>query len=73
MSHCTFHSYRYNTIVTVFQNGSVNVSACVGHLGTEVAQIQTEPSVEDNKGTTVDCTEETDGLTGSLKDGWTLF
>uniref|UniRef100_A0AAQ4P2C7 Solute carrier organic anion transporter family member n=1 Tax=Gasterosteus aculeatus aculeatus TaxID=481459 RepID=A0AAQ4P2C7_GASAC len=27
----------------------VNVSACVGHLGTEVAQIQTEPSVEDNK------------------------
>ena len=52
--HCGFHSYKYNTFIQVFQNDSVNLAACADPLKTEVPEIQIEPSVEDNKGKTVD-------------------
>ncbi|KAM8908295.1 solute carrier organic anion transporter family member 1C1 isoform 1-T2 [Spinachia spinachia] len=49
LTHFFMARYKYNTIVTVLQNDSVNIAACVDHLKTEVAEILTEPSVEDNK------------------------
>ncbi|XP_062414472.1 solute carrier organic anion transporter family member 1C1-like [Pungitius pungitius] len=49
LTHFFMGRYEYNTIVTLFQNDSVNIAACVDHLETEVAEIRTEPSEEDNK------------------------
>lgn len=54
MCHCGLHSYKYKTFIQVFQNDSVNYAACADPLKAEVPEIQIEPSVEDNKGKTVD-------------------
>lgn len=48
-----FNSYKYNTVIQVFQNDTVNIGACVDPLTAEGApQIQVEPSVDDNAGKT---------------------
>ncbi|XP_054481055.1 solute carrier organic anion transporter family member 1C1-like [Anoplopoma fimbria] len=49
LTHFFMGSYKYNTIIQVFQNDSVNIAACVDPLKSEVPEIQIEPSVEDNK------------------------
>lgn len=59
-----FHSYKYNTIIQVFQNESMNIAAC---RKTEVLEIQIEPSVEDNASKTVGETQGGNGLTGTLR------
>ncbi|XP_068442645.1 solute carrier organic anion transporter family member 1C1-like isoform X2 [Clinocottus analis] len=48
LTHFFMGSYKYNTIVQVFQNDSVNIAACVDPLKTEVPEIQMEPT-KDNK------------------------
>lgn len=46
-------SYKYHTVVQVFQNDTVNIAACVDPLKTEdLAQIHIEPSADDNMGKT---------------------
>lgn len=42
-----FHSYKYDTVIQVFQNNSVNIAAC---MDPDIPKIQIEPSVEDRKG-----------------------
>uniref|UniRef100_A0A8C3AXU6 Solute carrier organic anion transporter family member n=1 Tax=Cyclopterus lumpus TaxID=8103 RepID=A0A8C3AXU6_CYCLU len=49
LTHFFMGRYKYNTIIQVFQNDSVNIAACVDPLKIEVLEIQIEPSVEDNK------------------------
>ncbi|XP_034719785.1 solute carrier organic anion transporter family member 1C1-like [Etheostoma cragini] len=49
LTHFFMGRYKYNTIIEVFQNDSVNIAACADPLKTEVLEIQIEPSVEDNK------------------------
>lgn len=44
-------SYKYDTVVRIFQNDTVRIAACVDPLKTEdLPQIHTEPSVDDNMG-----------------------
>ncbi|XP_056280434.1 solute carrier organic anion transporter family member 1C1-like isoform X2 [Pseudoliparis swirei] len=45
LTHFFMGRYKYNTIIQVFQNESMNIAAC---RKTEVLEIQIEPSVEDN-------------------------
>lgn len=46
-------SYKYQTVIQVFQNDTVNIAACVDPLKTEdLAQIHNEPSADDNMGKT---------------------
>ncbi|XP_023278703.1 solute carrier organic anion transporter family member 1C1-like [Seriola lalandi dorsalis] len=50
LTHFFMGRYKYDTIIQVFQNDSMNIAACVDPLKTlEVPEIQIEPSLEDNK------------------------
>ncbi|XP_045928281.1 solute carrier organic anion transporter family member 1C1-like isoform X2 [Micropterus dolomieu] len=50
LTHFFMGRYKYDTVIQVFQNDSVNIAACVDPLKTEeVPEIQLQPSVEDNK------------------------
>ncbi|XP_071358906.1 solute carrier organic anion transporter family member 1C1-like [Trachinotus anak] len=50
LTHFFMGRYKYDTVIQVFQNDSVNIAACVDPLKTlEVPEIQIEPSSEDNK------------------------
>ncbi|XP_039456622.1 solute carrier organic anion transporter family member 1C1-like [Oreochromis aureus] len=46
-----FYSYKYDTVIQVFQNDNLSIAACVDPLKTLdlVPEIQIEPSLEDNK------------------------
>lgn len=45
------HSYKYDTVIQVFQNDSVNIAACQDPLKTEdVPPIEVEPTVDDKTG-----------------------
>ncbi|XP_035532416.1 solute carrier organic anion transporter family member 1C1-like [Morone saxatilis] len=49
LTHFFMGRYKYDTIIQVFQNDSVHITACADPLKTEdVPEIQIEPSVEDN-------------------------
>uniref|UniRef100_UPI0037E76F1F solute carrier organic anion transporter family member 1C1-like n=1 Tax=Semicossyphus pulcher TaxID=241346 RepID=UPI0037E76F1F len=48
LTHFFMGRYKYDTVIQVFQNDSVNIAACVDPLEKE-DEIQIEPSVEDNK------------------------
>lgn len=46
-----FHSYKYDTVIQLFQNDSVNIAACVDPMKTlDAPEIQIEPTAEDHKG-----------------------
>ncbi|XP_070785482.1 solute carrier organic anion transporter family member 1C1-like [Enoplosus armatus] len=50
LTHFFMGRYKYDTVIQVFQNDSVNIASCVDPLKTEeVPEIHIEPSVEDNK------------------------
>uniref|UniRef100_A0A3B5B9E1 Solute carrier organic anion transporter family member n=1 Tax=Stegastes partitus TaxID=144197 RepID=A0A3B5B9E1_9TELE len=50
LTHFFMGRYKYDTVIQVFQNDSVNIAACVDPLKTvEVPEVQIEPSGEDNK------------------------
>ncbi|XP_042367572.1 LOW QUALITY PROTEIN: solute carrier organic anion transporter family member 1C1-like [Plectropomus leopardus] len=49
LTHFFMGRYKYNTVIQVFQNHSVNIAACADPLRTEVPEIEIEPSVEHNK------------------------
>ena len=51
MWHPFFHSYKYDTVIKLYQNDSVNIAACVGPL--EEPGVLVEPSLEDKKGETL--------------------
>lgn len=45
------HSYKYDTVIQVFQNDTVNIAACLDPLKTEdVPLIEVEPTVDDKTG-----------------------
>lgn len=46
------HRYKYDTVVQVFQNDTVNFAACVDPLKIQdgSAQMEVEPTVEDQTG-----------------------
>ncbi|XP_034529556.1 solute carrier organic anion transporter family member 1C1-like [Notolabrus celidotus] len=48
LTHFFMGSYKYDTIIQVFQNDSVKITACVDPLEKE-GGVQIEPSIEDNK------------------------
>ncbi|KAG7215941.1 hypothetical protein INR49_031537 [Caranx melampygus] len=47
LTHFFMGRYRYDTVIQVLQNDSVNIAACVDPL--EVPEIPKEPSIEDQK------------------------
>ncbi|XP_029317884.1 solute carrier organic anion transporter family member 1C1 isoform X2 [Cottoperca gobio] len=49
LTHFFMGRYKYNTVIQLFQNDSVNIAPCADPLKTEVPGIQIQPSVEDNK------------------------
>lgn len=51
-----FCRYKYDTVIQVFQNDNLSIAACVHPLKTldHVPEIQIEPSLEDNKGKSVE-------------------
>ncbi|KAG7497370.1 solute carrier organic anion transporter family member 1C1-like [Solea senegalensis] len=51
LTHFFMGRYKYNTVIQVFQNDSVNTAACVDPLKTieEAPDVQMDPSLEDNK------------------------
>lgn len=51
-----FCRYKYDTVIQVFQNDNLSIAACVDPLKTldHVPEIQIEPSLEDNKGKSVE-------------------
>uniref|UniRef100_A0A4W6DZK5 Solute carrier organic anion transporter family member n=1 Tax=Lates calcarifer TaxID=8187 RepID=A0A4W6DZK5_LATCA len=49
LTHFFMGRYKYDTVIQVFQNDSMNIAACVDPLKTsEAPEIQIEPSLEDN-------------------------
>lgn len=54
MFHCgtaAFHSYKYDTIIQIVHNDSMNIAACLDPLKTEdMPEIRIEPSLEDSRG-----------------------
>ncbi|MEQ2260725.1 hypothetical protein XENORESO_003285 [Xenotaenia resolanae] len=54
LTHFFMGLYKYDTVIQVFQNNSVNIPACVDPVKTvDMPEIQIEPSVGDNKGISV--------------------
>ncbi|XP_040886035.1 solute carrier organic anion transporter family member 1C1-like [Toxotes jaculatrix] len=50
LTHFFMGRYKFDTVIQVFQNDSVNIAACADPLKTlEIPEIQIEPSLEDNK------------------------
>ncbi|XP_022073698.1 solute carrier organic anion transporter family member 1C1-like isoform X2 [Acanthochromis polyacanthus] len=50
LTHFFMGRYKYDTVIQVYHNDSMNIAACVDPLTTlEVPEIQIEPSGEDNK------------------------
>ncbi|KAM6895642.1 solute carrier organic anion transporter family member 1C1 [Xenentodon cancila] len=47
LTHFFMGRYKYDTVIQVFQNESVNIAACVDPA--KEPEVQTNPSVEDNK------------------------
>ncbi|TNN43001.1 Solute carrier organic anion transporter family member 1C1 [Liparis tanakae] len=68
LTHFFMGRYKYNTIIQVFQNESVNIAACVDPRKTEVPEIQIEPSVENNESKTVGETQGGNGLTACERE-----
>ncbi|XP_076578512.1 solute carrier organic anion transporter family member 1C1 [Chaetodon auriga] len=50
LTHFFMGRYKYDTVIQVVQNDSMNIAACVDSLKTEdIPEIQIEPSLEDNR------------------------
>lgn len=49
LTHFFMGRYKYDTVIQVFQNNSINIAACADPVKIDEPEVQIDPSVEDDK------------------------